>query len=141
MVFGILMTALGFGTICALLYYCAVYALPVFIGLSAAFWAMNSGAGMGSIVIGFCAGLLIFVVGQIAVSGSRSLVLRWTVASLFAGPAAIAGYSIVLQLSTFGIPSVIWQHVFALIGASIMGGIAIVRIGNSHAQRANAVAT
>jgi hypothetical protein len=141
MVFGILMTALGLGAICVLLYYCAVFALPVFFGLSAAFWAMNSGAGTGSVVVGFAAGTILFVIGQLIFSRNRSLVLRWVVALLFAGPAAIAGYSMVLQLSTFGISSVIWRHVFAVIGACVVGAIAIIRLGNFYAELPKASAT
>lgn len=134
MFFGILMTALGLGAICALLYYCTVFALPVFIGLSAAFWAMNSGAGAGSVVIGFVVGLFVFVVGQIAFLRTRSPVVRWAVALLFAVPAAIAGYSMMLQLSEFAIPSIAWRHIFALIGSVIIGGTAITQQGNSYAN-------
>lgn len=134
MIFGILMTFLGLGAICALLYYCAVFALPVFVGLSAAFWAMSLGAGAGSVVIGFVVGLVMFIIGQIAFRFTRSVVPRWTIALLFAGPAAIAGYETVLELSALGMPSGIWQHIFALISAGIIGGAAIARLEKSYAD-------
>jgi hypothetical protein len=131
MAFGLLMTAFGIGAACALLYYCAVFALPVFVGLSAAFWAMNSGAGAGTIVIGFAAGVLVFVIGQIAFIGTRSPIVRWTVALLFAVPTAMAGYGMALRLSEFAIPSVAWRHIFALIASVIIGGTAITQQGNA----------
>lgn len=139
MVFGILTAALGLGVICTLLYYYAVFALPVFVGLSAAFWAMNSGAGAGSIVVGFIVGVVMFIIGQIVFRFTRSVVLRWTIALLFAGPAAFAGYSMVLELSALGSSSVIWQHAFALIGAGVIGSVVVTRLdccvnGLSHSR-------
>lgn len=131
MVFGLLMTALGLGAACALLYYCAVFALPVFIGLSVVFWALNAGAGVASVVIGFAAGVIVFVVGQFAILRSRSLAVRWMIALLFVLPAAIAGYSLVLQLSELGVPSNAWRHTFAFIGAVLIGFAAFTQLGKS----------
>lgn len=129
MVFGLLMTALGLGAACALLYYSAVFALPVFIGLSVTFWALNAGAGIASVVIGFAAGVIIFVAGQFALLRSRSLAARWLIAFLFVLPAAIAGYSLVFQLSEFGIPSLVWRHILAIAGAVVIGLAAIAQLG------------
>lgn len=137
MVFGILMTVLGLGTICALLYYCSVFALPVFVGLSAAFLAMNSGAGSGSVLIGFACGVGVFVAGKVAFSNTRSLVLRWLVGLLFAVPAALAGYSLVLQLSEFGVPSFVWRHAFAIIGGALTGFAVFTQLGKSSEEIAS----
>jgi hypothetical protein len=125
------MTALGLGAACALLYYCAVFALPVFIGLSAAFWALNAGAGVASVLVGLAVGVIVFVVGQFAFLRSRSHAVRWMIVLLFALPAAVAGYSLVLQVSELGIPSMGWQHVLAFMGAVIMGFTAIAQLGRS----------
>ena len=129
MVFGLLMTALGLGAVCALLYYCTVFALPVFIGLSVAFWALNAGAGVASIIIGFAAGVTVFVVGHFVILHSRSLAARWVIALLFMLPAAIAGYSLAFQLSGFGVPSLAWRHALAIIGAVLIGFAAFTRLG------------
>lgn len=129
MVFCLLMTALGLGAACALLYYCAVFALPVFIGLSVGFWALNAGAGVASVVIGFAAGVIVFVIGQFALLRSHSLAVRWIIVLLFAFPATVAGYSLLFQLSEFGVPSLAWRHVLGIAGAVIIGLAAISQLG------------
>ena len=129
MVFGLLMTTLGLGAACALLYYCAVLALPVFIGLSVAFWALKTGAGVVSVALGFAAGVIFLVVGQFALVRSRSPAVRWMIALLFVVPAAIAGYSLAFQFSEFGVPSLMWRHVLAVIAAAIIGLTAITQLG------------
>jgi hypothetical protein len=136
MIFGLLVTALGLSAACALLYRCAVFALPVFIGFSIAFWAMNAGAGLGSVAVGFAAGVIAFLIGQLAFSRSRSLAMRWTIILLFAVPAAITGYSLVLQLSRLGVPSAAWRHALAIIGAVIVGFTAIAQLAKSSGERA-----
>ena len=128
MAFSIILTILGLGAFLALLYNFAVYALPAFVGFSVGFWAVNSGAGLGSIVVGFTAGLIVFLAGQVAFAKSRSLLLRWLLVLLFAAPAAWAGYSLVLQLSELSVPSTVWRHVFAAIGAVVIGCTAIARL-------------
>ena len=128
MAFSIILVILGLGAFCALLYNFAVYALPAFAGFSVGFWAMHSGAGVGSIVVGFGAGLFVFLVGQVAFAKSRSMLLRWLLVLLFAAPAAWAGYSMVLQLSELGVPSPAWREVFAVIGAVVIGCAAVARL-------------
>ena len=128
MAFSIILTILGLGAFCALLYNFAVYALPAFVGFSVGFWAIHSGAGLGSIVVGFVAGLVVLLAGQVAFAKSRSLLLRWLLVLLFAAPAAWAGYSLVLQLSELGVPSPVWRHMFAVIGAAVIGCTAVARL-------------
>ncbi len=128
MAFSIILTVLGLGAFCALLYKLAVYALPAFVGFSVGFWAIHSGAGLGSIVMGFAAGLIVLLVGQVAFAKSRSLLLRWLLVLLFAAPAAWAGYSLVLQLSELGVPSPLWRQIFAAVGAAVIGCTAIARL-------------
>jgi hypothetical protein len=137
MIFGILVTALGLGAACALLYYCAIFALPVFIGLSVAFWVMNAGAGVASVLVGFAVGVIVFVAGQLAFSHSRSLAVRWMIVLLFALPAAVAGYSLILQLSELRIASIVWRHAVALIGSAIIGFTAIAQLGKLSGKRAD----
>jgi hypothetical protein len=134
MAFQILLTVLGLGMLCALLYFLVVFALPVFAGLSVAFWAMNTGAGLGSLAIGLAAGAAVFVAGHIVFSSGRSLILRSLVLLFFAVPAAIATYSMILQLSAIAIPSIVWRHVFALIGASAIGVAAAARLQRPYVE-------
>ncbi|MGO8868993.1 MAG: hypothetical protein ACLQME_21100 [Alphaproteobacteria bacterium] len=131
MAFSIILTILGLGAFCALLYNFAVYALPAFVGFSVGFWAIHSGAGVGSIVVGFVAGLVVLLTGQVAFAKSRSLLIRWLLVLLFAAPAAWAGYSLVLQLCELSVPSPIWRYLFAAIGAVVTGCTAIARLAGA----------
>ena len=53
---------LAIGTVialCALLWRVAIFALPVFVGFSAGFWALFLGAGIGAGLVGLVAGALV----------------------------------------------------------------------------------
>src|SRR5579859_4826555 len=129
MVFSILLIGVGLGAFCLLLWNFAVYMFPAYIGLSAGLWALDTGGGIGSLFVGLFAGVMTFLLGQVVFSWSRSLLMRWLVILVFAGPATIAGYSLVFQLAELGImPSPIWQQIFAVISAAAVGGTTIARL-------------
>ncbi|WP_312017010.1 hypothetical protein [Bradyrhizobium jicamae] len=88
--------------------------------------ALQSGASVaGALLIGTAGGTLTLVLGQVAVS--RSLALRFVIATAFAVPAAAAGYHVVFALSQIGVPSPTWREVFACLGAVCVGGAAWMR--------------
>jgi hypothetical protein len=127
---GVALIMLGLGAFCVLLYHVAVYMLPFAVGLQVALWAIDTGAGVvGGIAVGFVTSGMVFAIGQVVFATSRSLTIRWIVNLFFAVPAAVAGYGMVMQVSELGlVPSPIWQHVFAVIGAAAIGGTAIARL-------------
>ena len=128
-VLGLIFSILGVGFLCWLLFTLAVYALPCFVGVTAAIAAFRTGAGVvGAIPVGFVAASVTFVVGQVAFAAVRSPLLRAAIALLFAGPAAIAGYHATLGLAQLGVPSAIWQEVFAIVGTVLIGGTAFARM-------------
>lgn len=128
-VLGLIFCILGVGFLCWLLFTLAVYALPCFVGVTAAIAAFHTGAGViGAIPVGFVASAVTLVVGQVAFAGVSSPLLRAVIALLFAAPAAIAGYHATLGLARIGVPSAIWQEVFAFVGAACVGGTAFIRI-------------
>jgi hypothetical protein len=100
MAVSIVLTMLGLGGFCALLFNFAVYALPATIGLLLVTLAINTGAGaiVGTIV-GAISSAIAFTLGNVVFVSSRSLALRWLVSLPFVAFAAYAGYSIVLKLS------------------------------------------
>jgi hypothetical protein len=90
---------------------------------------MLSVAGpIGGAAIAMAAGATTLVAGQFAFARSRSTILRTMIAAAFALPAAAAGYHLVLGLSAMGVPSDIWRHVFAMIGAAVVGSTAWARL-------------
>lgn len=130
---GIVLVLAAVGSFCVLLYKFAIYALPAAIGVAAGYWAVTSGAGViGGIFVGLIAGVLVFVVGQVVFTSSRSVVVRGAVATVFVVPAIWAGYSLILQLSEMaGTSSSAWRHVFAVIGSAIIGWVSFTRLATS----------
>src|SRR5437016_4544273 len=61
---------------------------------------------------------------QIAFAMTRSLILRAVIAAVFALPATLAGYHVVLAMTQIGVPSLVWREVFACVGAAFIGGTA-----------------
>jgi hypothetical protein len=126
---GLLLNAAGLGVICWLMFTLAVYVLPFFVALNAGFWAYHSGAGLlGTPIVAIAAGGLTLAIAQIAFAVTRSLILRGIVAAVFALPATLAGYHLVLAMVHFGVPSPVWQQLFACLGAVFIGGTAWTRL-------------
>lgn len=125
----VILLFVGLGAACVALYQFAVFALPVYAGFAAGFWAIHTGAGaIGGILVGFIAGALVFVVGQVVFASSRSPIVRILVALLFAVPATYAGYSIVQQVWVLAMPPTPWRYVFGMMAALMTGGTALVRL-------------
>ncbi|ABS63449.1 MULTISPECIES: hypothetical protein [Parvibaculum] len=111
----LLLTAFGLGAFCVLLFRCAVYALPVMVGLWTGYWAVMFGAGLvGGVLIGLVVGGLVFGLGQAALATSHSSVLRFLTVGVFAVPAALVGYGMVLEIWQLTMPMSAWQYVFGV---------------------------
>ena len=127
-VIGILSSVFAIAFLGWLLFTLAVYALP-FSGMTAAFAAYHSGAGfIGALIVGVFAGAGTLVIGQIAFTLVRSPLVRAVIALVYAVPAAIAGYHATLGLARIGVPSPVWQEVFAVIGTAVIGGTSFARM-------------
>jgi len=125
----LLLNAAGLGVICWLIFTLAVYILPFFVALNAGFWAYHSGAGvLGTPLVAIAAGGMTLAIAQIAFAMTRSLILRAGIAAVFALPATLAGYHLALAMAHFGMPSPVWQKLFACLGAVFIGGTAWTRL-------------
>jgi hypothetical protein len=117
------------GVICCLLFYLAVYALPLFAGVTAGVWAYGTGAGwLGGIAVGAVAGLATLLAGHVLLALVRPLWLRLVIAAAFVAPAAIAGYHATHGIVKHTMPSETWQVVFSLAGAVVVGITAFARL-------------
>ena len=126
---GLLLNTVGIGLFCWLIFTLAVYALPFFVAISAGIWAYHSGAGvLGTPLVAVAAGGMTLAIAQIAFAMTRSLILRAVIAALFALPATLAGYHVVLAMAQIGVPSLAWQEVFACLGAVFIGVTAWTRL-------------
>jgi hypothetical protein len=126
---GLILNTIGIGLFCWLIFTLAVYALPFCVALNAGMLAFHSGAGiLGAPLVGIGAGGITLAIGQAAFAMTRSVILRAIIAVLFALPATLVGYHIVLAISQIGVPSSAWQEIFACIGAAFIGGTAWTRL-------------
>ncbi len=131
---GIFFSILGLGYLAGLLFNLYVYALPTMVGGIAGFAAYHSGAGgVGAFIVGFVAGVLTLAGGWTAIKTARSPAIRIAIVLLFVIPAAWAGYSVTLDFVRWlEVPSVVWQQVYALFGAFMVGGTALTRLTDPH---------
>jgi hypothetical protein len=126
---GIILSFFGLGVFCCLLFTLAIYALPFFVGLTVAFAAFHSGAGViGAFLVGCLTGGATLALGQIAFATVCSPLIRCAIALFYAVPATIAGYHATLGLAQIGAPSPVWQEAFAIVGAVIIGCTAWARL-------------
>lgn len=128
-VVSILASIAAIGVICCLLFYLAVYALPLFAGVTAGVWAYGTGAGwLGGIAVGFIAGLATLLVGHLLLTFVKPLWLRLTIAAVFVAPAAIAGYYATHGIVKHTMPSETWVIAFSVVGAVVVGITAFARL-------------
>ena len=126
---GLLLNIAGLGVFCWLIFTLAVYALPFFVAMNAGLWAFRSGAGVfGAPLVAVAAGGVTLAIAQIAFAMTRSLMLRAVIAGVFAMPATFAGYHVALAIAHIGVPSLVWQEIFACLGAISIGGTAWMRL-------------
>ena len=126
---GLVLNTVGLGLFCWLIFALAVYAVPFFVAVSIGMLTLNSGAGViGALFLGIVAGGSTLVIGQTAFAMTRSTFLRAGIGAIFAVPAAIAGYHVILAMSQLGVPSLAWREVFACLGAVSVGATAWMRL-------------
>ncbi len=126
---GLHLNIAGIGVFCWLIFTLAVYALPFFVAMNAGMWAYHGGVGLfGAPLVAVAAGGVTLAIAQITFAITRSLMLRAVIAAMFALPAAFAGYHVSLAMTQIGVPSLVWQQVFACLGAVFIGGTAWTRL-------------
>lgn len=119
----------GIGVFCWLLYAVAVHAFPFLVGALVGLRAEEAGAGpLGSIMLGIGAGVLVLIVGRKLFAQACGPVLRTAIALVFAGPAALAGYSATSTLFGLAWTSEGSRQIFAILGAIAIGATAWQRL-------------
>ncbi len=128
LVIGIILSVIGIGFFCWLLFTLAVFALPFFVGLTVGVWAFNTGAGvLGGILVGLVAGGVTFGVGQFALAFAPWTWLRLLVIVLFVAPATVAGYNATHGIAQIAMPSATWRMIFSVIGATAVSVTTFIR--------------
>jgi hypothetical protein len=127
----IVLSVVGVGFFCWLLFTLAVSALPFFVGATAALAAFHSGSGViGALVIGILAGGVTLAIGQFAFATAPTPLIRAVIALFYAAPATIAGYHATLGLAFVAIPSEVWREALAVVGAILVGATAFARMSS-----------
>lgn len=135
-ILGILLSIAAIAFFCWLLFTLAVFALPVFVGMSVGAWAYQSGAGLlGAILAGLLAAGLTLGLGQLGLMLARASWARLLIALVFVAPAIMAGYHATHGIVKHTMPSEIWQHLFSVIGAIAVGCAAFVRVAGMAGTR------
>jgi hypothetical protein len=128
-VIGLVLSVIGLGFFCWLLFALAVHALPVVVGLTLGLGALHDGAGViGAVIIGVLAGGATLAIGQIAFATIRAPLVRVLIGLIYAVPAGIAGYQASLGLAEIGAPSESWREAFAIAAAVLVSATAFTRM-------------
>jgi hypothetical protein len=117
------------GLLCWLLFAFAIFALPLFAGVTTGMWAYGTGAGwLGALVGGALAAGLTFGIGQFLFVFVRPLWARILIALAFVAPAAMAGFHATHGIVKHIMPSEGWQVAFSVTGAVAVGVTALMRL-------------
>ncbi len=116
--------------LCWAVFNLAVYALPLFVGITAGMAVYESGAGaLSAIAIALIAAAATLVVAQVLFGAVRSPLIRTLVALPFAAAASVAGYHAMSGILSLSALSANWQHILGIIAGLTVGGVAWARIG------------
>ncbi len=116
--------------LCWTVFNLAVYALPLFVGVTAGMAVYEGGAGApGAIAVALIAASATLVLAQMIFGAVRSPLIRMLVALPFAAAALIAGYHAMSGILSLSVLSANWQHILGSIAGLIVGGVAWSRIG------------
>lgn len=133
-ILGMFLCIAAIGILCWLLFTFAIFALPLFVGVSAGTWAFNTGAGwLGAILAGILAAGLTLGVGQILLGVISPMWAKLVIAMVFVAPAIVAGYHATHGIAKHMMPSETWQIVFSVIGATAVGVTAYLRVAGMTA--------
>jgi hypothetical protein len=131
-IIGIVLSFIGLGYLCWLIFALAVNALPLFAGVTAGLAAYQSNSGpIAAIAVAAIVSVIVLLAGQIAFRTLRSTPVRAVIALLFAVPAAVAGYHAAHGLAHIVVPIEGWRQTMAIAGAIMVATIAWARISLS----------
>ena len=129
LIIGSVLSFVGLGYLCWLIFALAVDALPLFAGVTAGLAAYQSNSGpIAAIAVAAIVSVIVLFAGQIAFRTLGSTPVRAAIALLFAIPAAIAGYHAAHGLAHVVVPIEAWREAMAIAGAVMVATIAWARI-------------
>ncbi|WP_299507576.1 hypothetical protein [uncultured Roseobacter sp.] len=125
------LSVIGLGFLVWVLFTLAIYALPAFVGITVGMYVYGTEAGVSAaLVAGMFAAVFTLLIGQIVFAKVQSVPVRLVIATIFAAPAGVAGFSAIKGLSQIGGASESWTLAFAIVGGIVVAGTAWVRIAS-----------
>ena len=126
---GIVLSVVGVGFFCWLLFTLAVYALPFFTGLTRPSPPSKSArVSSARLSLAFSPAAQPWRSDRSPSQRRRTPRIRAAIALLYAAPAAIAGYHAALGLALIAVPSEGCRDAFAVVGAILVGATAFARM-------------
>lgn len=125
---GLMSWAVGIGLLCWVFFAPVSIVVSTMAGLIVFLWTYRMGAGFAAVVIGIAAGSLVLWLFRVGLTASRHPIVRLGIILAFCVPAVIAGYSTTLGIAEMGVPSSIWQHILAVIGAAAVSSASFARL-------------
>lgn len=113
-----------------LFYKVTTYALPCLTGLIVARCAFEAGAGwFGAIVVWGVTALVAFGMMRCLYASVTQPILRIVLSVAFVTPSAVMSYFILNTLSAGHLPSDLWRQALCILGAGVIGLMALARLG------------
>ena len=142
MLLAVLLTTGALTLVALLIFNLSVYALPVFVGITAASLAHRTGAGLiGAAIVGLAAGALVHAAGQIAFGTVRGALARACIAAIYTIPAVVTGYYAAIGVIELCVPGAFWRQVFSVAGAAVVGVVSYSRLAPLRMERGQASAS
>lgn len=112
-----------------LFYKVTTYALPCLTGLIVARYAFEVGAGwLGAFVVWGVTALVAFGLMRWLYASVTQPILRAVLSVAFVTPSVVMSYFILNTLSVGQVPSELWRQALCILGAGIIGLMALARL-------------
>lgn len=112
-----------------LFYKVTTYALPCLTGLIAARYAFEAGTGwFGAFVVWGVTALVAFGLMRWLYASVTQPVLRVVLSVAFVAPSVLMSYFILNTLSVGHVPSELWRQALCILGAGVIGLMALARL-------------
>ena len=128
MILAIIFAVIAIILLCKLTFNLIIYALPLYIGATAATLLHSGGTGwLASAAAGIAAAITTLLIAHWLLAMAKSPFTLGLVGLAFAAPAAFAAYHLVHGIVASSMPSVTWTAVVSVTGALIFGLFAWTR--------------
>lgn len=128
MILAIIFATIAIVLLCKLTFNLIIYALPLYVGATAAITLHSGGTGwFGSIAAGTAAGIATLIIAHWLLALAKSPFTLGLIGLAFAAPAAFAAYHLVHGIVASSMSSVTWTVAVSGTGALIFGIFAWTR--------------